>query len=476
MDVGDIDVADIHVGYGGLMPFVGRQEQLRALKEWWEGPDARPALVWGRRRVGKTALLQEFASDKRVVFHTGGNRTPRRELAEFSHRAAHAARSPMRDLRTRPFGNWDEAFDHLGREARDEPLLLVLDEFPEMIGQAPELEGVLRAFLDHSHGQTGLRIVLCGSAVRTMQAIQEYRAPLYGRFDLTMQLHPFRPHEAAEMLSGLTPPDRALVYGILGGMPLYLSWWRQELPVEDNLRRLACRPDARMIREGDLVLATEAGQGAHLAATLQAIADGCTKHNEIADAIGADPTRTLNDLLALRLVERLQPVTESARTRRKVYRITDNFLAFYLGTLSRVMPEIDRGLGETVLPVLTASLDDHMGDAWEEAFRDHLRLRAPEIGPEVVAIGPWWRGDGQHQIDAVALSGRSRTPILVGEAKWSRKVNAGRIRAELAAKAAQLTDDPGELRYAVCARESVTDADAEVMCVTAADIFAPRPS
>ncbi|MFC0862585.1 ATP-binding protein [Sphaerimonospora cavernae] len=453
------------------MVFVGRQEQLATLGEWWTEPYPRPALIWGRRRVGKTALLQEFARGKRVVFHTGGNRSAHRELEEFSFRAASAVRSPTRDLEARPYQSWDEALDHLGREAENEPLLLVLDEFPEMISKAPDLEGVLRAFLDHSLGHTKLRIIVCGSAVRTMRAIQEYRAPLYGRFDLTMQLHPFRPHEAAEMLRDLTPPDRALVYGILGGMPLYLSWWRPELSIEDNLTRLACHPDAKMIREGDLVLATEGGQGVHVAATLQAIAEGCTKHNEIADAIGADPTRTLGDLLALRLVERLQPVTESRRTRRRIYRIADNFLAFYLGTLSRVLPEIDRGLGETVRPVLIASIDDHMGDPWEEAFRDHLRLRAPEIGPEVVAIGPWWQGDGQNQIDAVALSGRSRSPILVGEAKWARKVNGARIKAGLAAKSAHLTKAPAELRYAVAARESIAGADPDTFCVTAADIF-----
>ncbi|WP_449060935.1 ATP-binding protein [Planomonospora algeriensis] len=54
------------------MAFVGREEQLEALREWWEEADARPALLWGRRRVGKTALLQEFAEGKRAVFHTGG--------------------------------------------------------------------------------------------------------------------------------------------------------------------------------------------------------------------------------------------------------------------------------------------------------------------------------------------------------------------------------------------------------------------
>ncbi|MFE3449746.1 ATP-binding protein [Nonomuraea sp. NPDC059194] len=455
------------------MYFVGRHEQLARLREWWEDPYPRPALVWGRRRVGKTALLREFASDKRTVFHTGGGRTPHRELEELSFRAAASLTSATRDLRSRPYRTWDEALDSLAREADKEPLLLILDEFPELIRSAAEIEGVLRAFLDHAHGHSHLRIILCGSAVRTMRAIQEYRAPLYGRFDLTMQLHPFRPHEAAAMLPELNPARRALVYGILGGMPLYLSWWRSELSVERNLARLACHPDAKMIREGDLVLATEAGQGVHLAATLQAIAEGHTKHNEIADAIRADPTRTLNDLLALRLVERVQPVTETARSRRRIYRIADNFLAFYLGPLSRVLPEIDRGLGETVLPALVASLDDHLGGAWEEAFRDHLRLRAAELAPDVVAIGPWWRADGQHEIDAVALAGRSRRPIVAGEAKWAKKVNGAKLVTGLAAKAARLTDDLSGLRYAVAAREEIVHAPDGTFCVTADDVFAP---
>lgn len=472
MSISDEHVTDIFVGYIDIMRFVGRQAQLRTLEEWWDEPNPRPALLWGRRRVGKTALLQHFAQDKRAIFHTGGGRTAHRELAELSSRVASTIPSPTRDLVARPYQTWDEALDHLGREAADEPLLLILDEFPELITAAPELEGILRAFLDHSHGHTRLRVIVCGSAVRTMRSIQEYRAPLYGRFDLTMQLHPFRPHEAAAMLPALSPADRALVYGIVGGMPLYLSWWRSELSVERNLARLACHPDAKMIREGDLVLATEAGKGVHLAATLQAIAEGYTKHNEIGDAVRADPSRTLSDLLALRLVERIQPVTENGRGRRKIYRISDNFLAFYLGTLSRVLPEIDRGLGDTVLPVLIESLNDHLGAAWEEAFRDHLRLRAAEIGPDVVAIGPWWQADGQHQIDAAVLAGRSRRPVMVGEAKWAKKADGARIVTGLAAKAAHLTGDASELRYAVCAREEITHAPHGTLCVTAADIFA----
>ena len=454
--------------------FVGRQDELASLAGWWSASAPRPALISGRRRVGKTALLQHFAAGRRFVFHTGANRAGDGELTEFSRQVAAAVPEVRPDLADRPYHSWDEAFDGLGRYSADEPLLLIIDEFPELVAAVPDITGILRAFLDRAHGRTGLRIMLCGSAVRTMQAIQEYRSPLYGRFDLAMQLHPFRPHEAAEMLHHLGPADRAMVYGIVGGMPLYLSWWKQETSVRDNLLRLACTPDGRMLVEGDLVLATETGQGDQMAAVLRAIAHGRTRHNEIADETRIDPTRTLRDLLALRLIERLQPVTDSGRTRRRIYRITDNFLAFYLGILSSFRGEIDRGLGRTVINAVTAGISDHMGSAWEEAFRDHLRLRAVTgrlDRDDVVAIGPWWR-DGGGEIDAVGLAGRERVPFLAGESKWSERVNASRVKAALSAKTAELTSDPGSLRYVVCGRELVEGADRETLVVTAADIFA----
>lgn len=455
--------------------FVGRRDEIARLEAWWGEPAPRPALVWGRRRVGKTALLQRFADGRHCVFHTGGNRTGHGELVEFSRQVAGAIPEAMRDLAARPYRTWDEAFDDLGRHASGEPLLLIIDEFPEVAAAVPDIGGILRAFLDRAHGRTGLRILLCGSAVRTMQAIQEYRSPLYGRFGLTVQLHPFRPHEAAEMLPHLRAADRAVVYGILGGMPLYLSWWQQDASIRDNVERLACTPDGRMLAEGDLVLATEGGQGEHMAAVLQAIATGRTRHNEIADETRIDPGRTLRELATLRLVERVHPVTDTERTRRRIYRIADNFLAFFLRVVSPFRGEIERGLGKSVLNAVTGAIDDHMGPAWEEAFRDHLRLRAVTgrlDRDDVVAIGRWWR-DGGSEIDAVGLAGRGRVPFLTGEAKWSARVNAARIKATLTAKAAGLTPHPEALRYVVCGREHVERADPDTLIITAQDIFGP---
>jgi hypothetical protein len=432
-------------------------------------------LVWGRRRVGKTALLQRFGTGKRMVFHTAAGRPADDELrllSAFTH--ATIGPQPFRDLTANPFRDWDDVFDVLAAAAEREPLLLVLDELPELLDASPELAGVVRAAWDRVRGRTNLRILLAGSAIRTMEGIQEERSPLYGRLELTLLLAPFLPHEAAEMLPRLAPPDRALVWGIVGGIPLYLEWWDERASVRANLERLVCTPGGLLLSAGELTLAADIDAGDLARQVLYAIAGGRTKHNEIADAVRADPTRVLERLVRLGIIERLVPVTaEPRRTRLRLYRIVDNFLAFWLGVVDRYRPEIERGLGKSILGVLVRDLDDFMGLRWEEAFRIHLRRMAErgELGDGIVAVGPFWTAsDPPVEIDAVALAGRNRAAALVGEAKWTKRVDGAAIRRQLEGKAAALPRRRETVRYAVCAREEVRNAE-QVIPVTAFDIF-----
>jgi uncharacterized protein len=461
------------------MPFVNREEELGQLERWWEPRDGgRLGIVWGRRRVGKTELIRRFAGERRTLFHTAARRPAADELRLLSAEAAPLLTGGFRDLVARPFGDWTDAFETLAAAAEREPLLLVLDEVPELTEVSPELPSILRAVWDRVRSRTRLRILLCGSAVRTMESIQEQREPLYGRFDLTVLLHPFRPHEAARMLTGLEPAERALVWGIVGGVPQYLAWWDQQRSVAENLEALACSPAGRLLVEGELVMATEGGSTDLASQVLYAIAAGRTKFNEIKDAVRTDPTRTLERLRSLRLIDRVLPVTEDERTtRRRLYRISDNFLQFWLGILTRHRSQIDLGLGRTIATVVLGELDDHLGPRWEEAFRLHLRRLADQgqLGDDIVAISSFWtvaddEGD-QNEIDAVALSGRDRAAALVGEAKWARRVDGNRIRWELERKARALPRVRPTLRYAVAAREDVA-GDEGLLRVTAADIFA----
>jgi len=465
------------------MVFVNRTDELAGLNRWWDRGDAQMGMVWGRRRVGKTALIQEFARDRPTISHTFAGRPPQDELRLLSLSAADVINDPVRDLRESPFRDWDEVFEVIGRAAAHKRILLVLDEFPDTLPTHPQLPNLIRAHWDRLRHHSQLRLLLCGSAVRTMEKLRETSAPLYGRFDLFLLLHPFAPSEVGKLLPALAPADRALVWGIVGGTPLYLSWWDQGRTVKDNLLDLACRPDGRLFVEGAQVLERETF-GDLGRQVLFALGSGRTKFHEIANAVGTDPTRTLDRLIQLRLVERLVPVTDSDRSRRRIYRVADNFLDFWLSCLSRHGTEIERDMGSGVVSTLIQQLDDHMGGAWEQAFRIHLRALA-NLGflKNIVALDRFWRdpeGDPETgagfrpsiEIDAVALAGLSRQPVLAGEAKWARVVDAERIRTSLEEKARWIPGaHPADMHFTVCARDRVENGG-HVLAITAGDIFA----
>lgn len=278
---------------------------------------------------------------------------------------------------------------------------------------------MLRAFWDRARTRTKLRLLLCGSAVRSMEAMRQERAPLYGRLDLALLIHPFKPHEAALMLPEMRPADQAVVYGLLGGVPLYLSWWDQHEPVISNVGRLLGRPGAPLLSEGLLILATKTEAGDLPGTVLRAIATGRTKYNEIKDAVRAEPHRTLERLQELRPVERVLPVGESPeRSRRHLYRV------------------------------------------------------AGRLGPRVVEVGRWWQDSGP-ELDAVVLQGREHAPTLVGEAKWARAVDGQAALQDLRRGATAMVGAGrlDDLRFAIAARERVTHVPAGVLPITASDVF-----
>jgi hypothetical protein len=455
--------------------FVNRQAELAVLEAWFDRPQSRVATITGRRRVGKTALAQRFASNRRVVFHVGAGRSMAGELAALSRQCA-ALLSDSRDLVIGPFLDWADAVTCLEKLSGQEKLLVVLDDFDALLDSNPQLPNVIRGFFRSIGADTKLRLLLCGPST-AIAGLAAPKKPLAGLMDLVVQVEPFTPAEVSRMLPQLAPTDRAVVYGLLGGTPLYLSWWDQRASLKQNIRRLVCEPGARLLTEGDLVLARDVDGGVLPSALLHAIGSGATRHAQLSEQVQTEPMRALDQLIDRGLIERVVPVTKPVGTRRRVYRITDNFLAFYLGVVDRHRSEIERGLGDTILSTLTRDLTYHLTQAFAQAFRDHLAAQAEarRLGAKAETVGPWWRENPDLHIDAVGVSrGSRRRPVILGESAWSTVLDARRALVELEAKAVWLVDDSSVVRYALCARERITHAPPDVLAVTAADIFSVR--
>ncbi len=468
----------------GPQGFVNRTSELAQLDGWRARPGAAMAVVWGRRRVGKSWLLKKWIADKRAVVHVARNRSAADELAALSQSVAAVAAPRRRDLTARPFTDIDDAFETLAELSETEPLLVVLDEFPELLKAMPRLESALRAVWERVEGNCQLKLVLCGSAVRAMEALQKEDAPLFNRMTLRLQVHPFRVNEIAKLLPTATPPERAAAWGVCGGMPFYLAAWQPGVSLRDNLGHLFCNEHALLLSEGEFVLANEdvAGGGRDRLPeqVLRAIADGHTSYGEIRSVINTLPTRTLASLEQLRLVAKVQPVTEKPSTKLSYYRIADNFLAFWLSVIETHRPMIEQGLGPSLVDVVLEQFDDYMGSRWEDAVREHVRLTAAsgDLPWPLTAVGEFWlrqAGPAKDpcQLDVVALTGRSGKVALAGEAKWSRRRSAATLVAEVKWKAEtaklSLIDQP---LWLASAREELTDVPSECLPVTAHDIFA----
>jgi hypothetical protein len=351
-------------------------------------------------------------------------------------------------------------------------LLVVLDEFSYLVDGDRSIPSVIQRFWDAEGRQSRLRLVLCGSATSILEGLGAERAPLFGRFTARLQVHPFGYRQAALFHSSLDAADKIRAYAIVGGMPLYLRMWEPGQSLEPNLLRLIGTPAAPLLNEGELLLRTELPEAAGYFRIMAAVASGRTTFSEIKDAAGLDPTRALDRLVAVRLLERRAPMTADLdRTRARTYRIVDNFLAFWFRFVYPNRGEIERGLGsEVVRRLIVPRLDEHVGPVFEEICRDYVRIQAAAGRFEgITRVGSWWTKDGQAEIDVVAMSGRD--VVLAGEAKWARTVDR-RVLAHLAANAERLPRRSADMRFALFARAGFRGVEMdEAHLVTAEGLY-----
>jgi len=406
-----------------MVKFADRERELAALTRAC-GDDGGLAIVSGRRRVGKTALLDRFAADRRSVFLPGTRAPVGEALRRLEERIREACPPEPGDaLDLGHLSSWDAALGYLLARARDEPLLVVLDEFPYLCEADPSLPSTLQARWDH-RGDSRLSLVLSGSHVGLMEQLVAAEAPLFGRADAHLRLPPFD-WRAAGLLVGGDDPERWLEAVVtVGCMPRYLSLWDPRHEALTNLVELLDGPGAPLGDEG-VVVQQELAPTSAAARLLELIALGTDAFGALRETAGLAPASTakaLDQLVELGLVERHTPAGEDPRrTRRVRYRIRDPLLRLWLAVVAPHREAFELGRGADVL----AAHRDRIGAAQQAALagvaRDWL---ATAHGAEV---GPWWPATGHAGgVDALALRGGA--PVAAAQAVWAGGLDADALR------------------------------------------------
>lgn len=411
---------------------IDREEERRTLLREAAAPGARLVLVHGRRRVGKTYLLQHaWKEGHRLFYFLAVDSTPdqnRRDLLE-DLRTRYDASLELEDYPT-----WRLVFRLLGRLAGDAPLTVVLDEFQYLL--AGEVEGSavltqLNAVWETDLSSAEVTLVLCGSEVGTMRELAR-RGALFGRLDREIHLEPFDYRQAAEMLPGRPRRGQAYLYGIFGGTPDYLDLVEEDTPLGEVVRHAFLERGGKVFVQVSNLVEQEEGirEPGHYRAVLAAIARGATQINEIAQAAGFDmerggenvARRVLETLRDLRYVRRERNF-DAGRTTPWRHHLADNALAFWYRFVHAHRSLLQLGEAEEVWRErIRPHLDDYMGwHVFEGMAREAFRIHHRDWGLPAAAKWTRWVGRDRNrrdiEIDVVARLSDDR--LVTGEIKWS---------------------------------------------------------
>ncbi|MDR0468608.1 MAG: ATP-binding protein [Peptococcaceae bacterium] len=402
--------------------FVGRAFELERLNSSYSKNSFQFSVIYGRRRVGKTTLINEFCRGKKTVYFVAVQSTAKENLEILSSQIL-SVLAP--DSPKMPFPSFREAVDYLFERAKTERIIFVIDEYPYLAGSDRSVSSILQAAIDEHQADSRLFLILCGSSMSFMEnQVLGHKSPLYGRRTAQFKLAPFDYIESEEMLHGFSNEDKIVLYSVTGGIPEYLSRIDQAKTAKENVKELFFDPSGRLFEEPANLLKQELKMPETYNAIISAIADGSSRLNEIAAKAVIETSqcsKMLSSLISLGLVRKEYPVTE-ARSKKSVYLLADWMFVFWFRFVQPDISRIAAGLGERVCSeVFGGQLNSHTGKAFEECAKQYMwrALKEDRLPISFKNIGRWWGNNPkekrEEEVDFIAFSGER---AIFGECKW----------------------------------------------------------
>ena len=409
--------------------FIGRNTELKILDKLYCSNRFEFAVIYGRRRVGKTALINEFSKDKDTIFFTGVETNAKQNLENFSRCIMEYQTGLAVDS---SFANFQAALEYVFQLAQKKRLVLVIDEYPYVARASKSFASTLQLLIDKNKDSSKLFLILCGSSMSYMEDnVLAYKAPLYGRRTAQLKIQPFDFFESCRYFENFSGEDKALAYGIMGGTPQYLMQLDDRLSIEDNIKNTHLNPASSIFEEPNNLLKQEVREPAIYNAVITAIATGASKMSEISGKIDEDTSvcaTYIKNLISLGIVEKEMPYGEKSG-RKTIYSIEDNMFRFWYRFVPENTSLISRGAADLAYSRIAPELSAYMGGVFEEICKQYLwrLLLAGKCAVSFTELGRWWgtnpKTRTQEEID---IMGTDKDSALFGECKWTNdKVDLG---------------------------------------------------
>jgi len=414
-----------------IRKFVDRKEELEFLETEFMDTELKVIILYGRRRIGKTELINQFCKDKPHIYFLADKRGTLINAREF---AANSARY-FNDI-TPEVRNFDDAFIYILKRTEDRKLIVTIDEFAYLVEKDDSIPSVFQKIVDVHLKGTNVYLILCGSSISMMEGILGYRSPLYGRRTGQWKVTPLRFRDSWSFLPRYSLEEFIEAFSVVGNIPAYLLQFDDSADIYENIEKRILGKGNPLYDEVEFILRAELREPSVYMSVVEAIANGATKVTEIANRCHIntkDIPKYLQVLQRLQLVHRVVPVTErKPKTKKAIYQISDNFFRFWFRFVYPNRSDVEGGEVDRALSKIRAEFNPYVGMIFEQVCREFLVEVNHRAGLpfHFTKIGTWWghfREDGvrkEIEIDIVALNEDTRD-ILFAECRWQKNKKVG---------------------------------------------------
>ena len=425
--------------------FVDREREMKYLEDRYHSGEAELILIYGRRRIGKTYLLQKLIDKFGGVYLL--SEESEKVLEDFSRILATKFNDSV--LKENPLRNWSAFFAYLGEKSRKERIIVVIDEVQYLVRIEKGFLTILQKQWDSHLSNTKIMLILCSSTISFMEGVMSYKSPIYGRKTGSWEVGEIPYYNLSEFYD-IPKEEVVRIYSVFGGVPQYWGDYNPEKNFWDNLRELVIEKGSKYYDEPKYLLKMELRDVSRYFAILRSIAQGYTRFGEIADKSRID-TSSLGKYLSVLENLGYVVVEHSIGSRRGgIYRIKDNFFDFWF---RYVYPNrVDIEMGIDIVPVIRKDFNRYVGKKFEEIAKNIVKIlnAMGKLPEKYEKIGRWW-----HKGEEIDIVGLGKKTILLGEVKW-KKLNCPDIRRlvnDLSRKAEHIQHGDMEMHYLIVGRE-----------------------